>query len=203
MYAVRTICTVHQQLQQQQALLPLHYFVHSFGSPTRYALKAENSAAIKGSGFTHMECNYGDMFPDGWIWAQGFSEKHDNFTDSSSLKNSRNSQQSATQIQPNTILSEATSLGTCFVMTGGKFKIGPVSSKNWVIGYRSAGRDWNFRTTDLDAITASVLSYDARRVAVRATSRDKTRCLEVSSCVIILYILCVVTTSAMPYAQYK
>jgi hypothetical protein len=123
-----------------------------------------------------MECNYGDMFPDGWIWAQGFSEIQDNFTDSSTVNNSSNSGQSTATALP----TEATSLGTCFVMTGGKFKIGPVSSKSWVIGYRSAGRDWNFRTTDLDTITASVLSYDARRVAVRATSRDKSRCLEVS-----------------------
>jgi hypothetical protein len=124
-----------------------------------------------------MECNYGDMFPDGWIWAQGFSEIQDNLTDSSSVKNSNKLAQSTAAALATT--EAASSLGACFVMTGGKFKIGPVSSKSWVIGYRSAGRDWNFRTTDLDTITASVLSYDTRRVAVRATSRDKSRCLEV------------------------
>jgi hypothetical protein len=138
-----------------------------------------------------MECNYGDMFPDGWIWAQGFGEIQDNLTDSRSVKNSSNSAQS-TAAAAGLTTTDATSLGTCFVMTGGKFKIGPVSSKSWVIGYRSAGRDWNFRTTDLDAITASVLSYDARRVAVRATSRDKSRCLEVSKKHVYyyMYILC-------------
>ena len=86
----------------QTGLLPCHYFVHSFGSPSTYTiwnrgervrilrlvcivcacyLHPESTCAtcsqargIGGTALTHMERNYGDAFPTGWVWAQASAE---------------------------------------------------------------------------------------------------------------------------------
>jgi hypothetical protein len=55
-------------------LLPCHYAVHSLASPTTYSLQAEDrDVEASGKGWSHMETNYGDIFPTAWTWAQGFS----------------------------------------------------------------------------------------------------------------------------------
>lgn len=44
---------------------------HSMGSEAGYSLKAADAPrAVVGRGSMHMEVNYGDVFPTGWIWAQ-------------------------------------------------------------------------------------------------------------------------------------
>ena len=81
-------------------LLPCHYFVHSFGSPSSYTLKHRlaSNGAVEHNGqacgarplaplpsslavnspllstaqaaLAHMERNYGEAFPEGYTWAQ-------------------------------------------------------------------------------------------------------------------------------------
>lgn len=50
-------------------LLPCHYYVHSFASPTRYELR-RGRRRTRGTASAHVERNYGDAFPRGWVWAQ-------------------------------------------------------------------------------------------------------------------------------------
>lgn len=41
------------------------------GSEAGYSLKARDAPrAVVGRGTVHMEANYGESFPTGWIWAQ-------------------------------------------------------------------------------------------------------------------------------------
>lgn len=60
-------------------LLPCHYFVHSFGSRAHYSLRQRGRIGgerhgertlAKGSALAHIERNWGDTFPVGWVWAQ-------------------------------------------------------------------------------------------------------------------------------------
>lgn len=44
---------------------------HSMGSEAGYSLKAASAPrAVVGRGIMHMEANYGESFPTGWVWAQ-------------------------------------------------------------------------------------------------------------------------------------
>eukprot|EP00656_Telonema_subtile_P009603 TRINITY_DN14521_c0_g1_i2.p1 TRINITY_DN14521_c0_g1~~TRINITY_DN14521_c0_g1_i2.p1 ORF type:complete len:356 (+),score=53.20 TRINITY_DN14521_c0_g1_i2:176-1243(+) len=52
--------------------LPCHYYVHSLGSATNFRIKSDGET-VQGQGFTHMETNYGQNFPSGWLWVQGVS----------------------------------------------------------------------------------------------------------------------------------
>jgi hypothetical protein len=62
-------------------LLPCHYFVHSFGSPSSYALWRAGRARRpqRGRALAHVERNYGDAFPTGWVWGQAASAAADAF----------------------------------------------------------------------------------------------------------------------------
>ncbi|CAN0584188.1 unnamed protein product, partial [Ectocarpus sp. 12 AP-2014] len=41
------------------------------GSEAGYSLKATGAPrAVVGRGSIHMEANYGESFPTGWVWAQ-------------------------------------------------------------------------------------------------------------------------------------
>ncbi|KAG5188586.1 hypothetical protein JKP88DRAFT_304593, partial [Tribonema minus] len=149
-------------------LLPLHYFVHSFGSAAEYEFEAKHDKAEKcsGSGRLHMECNYGDMFPHAWVWGQGCSRPPT----------------MATHLGDGSIGSgdiPADFQQLSFVLTGGQFRIGPLTSQAWVIALRWGDEEWNFRTTDLDEVTTLQLSRKARAIRLRALSRCKTRLLEV------------------------
>ena len=132
---------------------------------------------MQGTGSTHMECNYGDMFPQGWLWAQGIAPASNQTTTSRAIAKPAAPLSPARQLLNSVITPQSDE--TAFVMTGGNFKIGPIASKSWVIGYRSKVLDWNFRTTDFDKVKASVLSYKAGRASVTAVSRCKSRRLEV------------------------
>jgi len=50
-------------------LLPSRYFIHSVGSSVDYAVRLEGRT-LEGRGSAHLECNYGNFFPRGWVWAQ-------------------------------------------------------------------------------------------------------------------------------------
>jgi hypothetical protein len=55
-------------------LLPCHYYVHSVGSDCSYSLKLlDQNLLIKGNGYTHIEGNHGNFFPDGWVWSQAIA----------------------------------------------------------------------------------------------------------------------------------
>jgi hypothetical protein len=60
------------------------------------------------------------------------------------------------------------------IIVGGKFQIGCVTPTSWVIGYRSPRFNWNFRTTDLDDVTADV-DYTRRRLKLTAVSGKRGR----------------------------
>jgi len=55
--------------------IPLSWFVYSLGSPVlEYKwLDLDSGQAYTGRGFVHMEKNWGNSFPEGWIWTQGMS----------------------------------------------------------------------------------------------------------------------------------
>lgn len=55
-------------------LLPCNYYVHTLASQVKYTLDfTEGQESLEGSGFGHMETNYGKSFPSAWIWAEGIS----------------------------------------------------------------------------------------------------------------------------------
>lgn len=135
-------------------LLPCHYFVHSFGSPTTYTLThaADGRRRLSGHAVAHVERNWGDSFPSGWVWAQA----------------------AAAHGRAYLVLT-----GGRFVigpLTTESYVIGLRS-----VGGGGAGGDdglsWDFRTTDLDRVV------DVRRpcdglLSVNATSRNGRRRLE-------------------------
>lgn len=56
-------------------LLPCHYFVHTFRSPATYWLGGSSRSTGRGGrGVAHIERNYGEAFPSGWVWAQACTE---------------------------------------------------------------------------------------------------------------------------------
>ena len=112
----------------QTGMLPCHYFVHSFGSPSSYRLVRRGERQGGGHGrrvaLAHMERNYGEAFPQGYTWAQA----------------------------------TAAGGAAFLVVTGGLFVVGPLTTLTYIIALRmpaTALRDaleWNFRSTDLDRI---------------------------------------------------
>jgi hypothetical protein len=123
----------------------------------------------------HMECNYGDMFPTGWVWAQGCSNpqsvegaSHD-FDGAGSTSSAATCAAAEQQSQ------------LFFVMTGGLFKIGPVTTRSWVLALRWASEEWNFRSTDLDTVEVAQLSREQASIRLVATSRCRTRRMEVGA----------------------
>jgi hypothetical protein len=57
-----------------------------------------------------------------------------------------------------------------FVLTGGKFVIGPVTTNSFVLAYRSPRLQWHFRTTDLDNFEIRTRSYRQRQLSLVARS---------------------------------
>jgi hypothetical protein len=52
--------------------LGLHWYVYSMRIPVKYTFKYLLGSQYYGKGWMHAEKNWGESFPDGWIWAQGF-----------------------------------------------------------------------------------------------------------------------------------
>lgn len=126
-------------------LLPCRYLVHTLCTPARYALSAPGGLGERGSplslagdGTAHVETNFGESFPDGWIYAQGHASASDGE-------------------------------GPVFVLTGGRFRIGPVAPLTWLLCLRLPGLPpLDFRTTDLDVVQVRRLSFAEKEVALEA-----------------------------------
>ena len=130
-------------------LLPCHYFVHSFGSPSTYAVWHGGLRArhLGGHALTHVERNYGTSFPTGWAWAQASAPAGRAFL----------------------VLT-----GGRFVigpLTTASYVIGLRAGLHQTLR-------WDFRTTDLDRVF-DVRRPCEGTLFVNATSRDGRRRLEV------------------------
>ncbi len=55
--------------------LPLSWWIHSLGSDAayRYTIADEGGTGVSGTGYAHLEKNWGAGFPIGWVWAQGIA----------------------------------------------------------------------------------------------------------------------------------
>ncbi len=56
--------------------LPLRWWIHSLGSDATYLYTVHggaNAGTYSGTGYTHLEKNWGASFPVGWIWTQGIA----------------------------------------------------------------------------------------------------------------------------------
>lgn len=55
----------------QHLPLPLKWYVHSLGSETIYEIRLPGSGRVlRGTGYAHVEKNWGSVFPKAWMWAQ-------------------------------------------------------------------------------------------------------------------------------------
>jgi len=137
-------------------LLPCHYYVYSFASPTAYSLqlppspsrtRAARATLAAPLATAHIERNYGESFPTGWVWSQA----------------------------------SATHGLAHLLLTGGRFVIGGVAVPTYIVALRapSAGLQWSFRTTDLDQIVGHRQPC-AGKLEVNATSRGGSRRLGIS-----------------------
>lgn len=59
--------------------IPLHWFVYSLGSEIEYTVKLFNSDGTftekTSIGVAHIEKNWGKVFPEAWMWVQGYDAK--------------------------------------------------------------------------------------------------------------------------------
>jgi hypothetical protein len=98
--------------------LPLHWYVGSLSSSTRYRIKwweADGSTQeLSGESLTHLEKNWGAAFPKAWNWLQGLSVDGD----------------------------------AQMVLGGGTLSIVGVDIKAWLAGYRSPKESWDLRFSD-------------------------------------------------------
>ncbi|CAM9861093.1 unnamed protein product, partial [Phaeothamnion confervicola] len=161
-------------------LLPLHYFVHSFGSRCVYELKPKGGRAVAGTAVLHMEANYGNSFPTGWVWAQGCSDGESDSSDGASSSGGGASEKTAGSSSSSSgdgVANDGGDGRAHFVLTGGKFLIGPFTTDSFILGYRSPGLHWDFRTTELDRVRTT-FSHARRFLRAEATSRRGERHLE-------------------------
>ena len=98
--------------------LPLHWYVGSLSSPTRYRMKWwEGDGSVRelsGESLTHLEKNWGTAFPQAWNWLQGLSVD------------------GAAQM----------------VVGGGTVNFLGANISAWLAGYRSPKESWNLRFSD-------------------------------------------------------
>uniref|UniRef100_A0A0G4H5F6 Transmembrane protein n=1 Tax=Chromera velia CCMP2878 TaxID=1169474 RepID=A0A0G4H5F6_9ALVE len=57
-----------------------------------------------------------------------------------------------------------------FVLTGGKFRVGPLALSTWLVSYRSENVDWIFRTTDGDSVTSAI---DVQKGVLRIEAKSR------------------------------
>ena len=153
-------------------LLPCHYFVHSFASPTAYVLQhATLSPPRLGSrALTHMERNYGEAFPTGYTWAQASSRQDGAFLVVTG---------GLFVVGPLTTLTYIIGLRVPGRTSGrGGYqaesrKIGEGGAASGA-GSAHGGLAWDFRTTDLDRMRAVRRPCDGT-LSLNATSRDGRR----------------------------
>ncbi|CAM9902697.1 unnamed protein product [Laminaria digitata] len=142
------------------------------GSEAGYSLKATDAPrAVVGRGSMHMEANYGESFPTGWVWAQGCSATEGLYgnvfqdgevVDDGSGFSSDTKGGSGTGIGDGGDEEESMETPARFVLTGGRFVIGPVTTNSFVMAFRSKEHSWNFRSTDLDRIAVKASRAENR-----------------------------------------
>jgi hypothetical protein len=54
-------------------VMPLHWFVPSLKTPVSYTVRTKQGT-FQGTGYAHIEKNWGKAFPKAWMWAQGISQ---------------------------------------------------------------------------------------------------------------------------------
>lgn len=56
------------------SIIPTHWYVYSLGSVADYSFSnAEKNIKTEGTGYGHVEKNWGQTFPAGHVWLQAFS----------------------------------------------------------------------------------------------------------------------------------
>ncbi|KLO17662.1 hypothetical protein SCHPADRAFT_155174 [Schizopora paradoxa] len=76
----------HNSVIRLGSIIPLHWHIFSTHSLASYLItrvrriyredgsyRRDENTVAEGSGFAHVEKNWGDGFPEGWTWGQGFS----------------------------------------------------------------------------------------------------------------------------------
>ena len=57
--------------------VPIHWYVHSLGSPTNYEYNIpQEKISVKSSGYAHIEKNWGKSFPSKWMWSEGITDNN-------------------------------------------------------------------------------------------------------------------------------
>jgi tocopherol cyclase len=67
------LSTPEGRLVNLSLLLPLHWVVFSTCSRAEFSIVRDGEVVEAGSARAHVEKNWGDTFPTGWVWLQGFS----------------------------------------------------------------------------------------------------------------------------------
>ena len=62
---------------RKTSLLPCHYDILSVGSLCKYKICISEGLQVEGSGYSHIEGNYGDFFPSGWVWSEAIGPNND------------------------------------------------------------------------------------------------------------------------------
>ena len=160
-------------------LLPCHYFVHSFASPTTYVLQhgTRSPPRLGSRAVAHMERNYGEAFPTGYTWAQASSRKEGAFLVVTG---------GLFVVGPLTTLTYIIGLRVPGRDSGGCKADDPEGHEGLVgdstaegggegsEGGERGGLAWDFRTTDLDSVRA-VRRPCHGTLSLNATSRDGRR----------------------------
>jgi len=135
-------------------ILPCRYMVHSLATPAKYSFKApgglssssghedgqDTSFDFGGHGLVHLETNYGECFPEGWMYVQGHGS--------------------------------GSAEGVRLLLTGGRFKIGPLKPLTWLLCLRVPGLPaLDFRTTDLDIVKVRRLSVAEKELSLEFKRR--------------------------------
>lgn len=56
------------------SIIPTHWYVYSLGSTADYSFSnTEKNIKYEGTGYGHVEKNWGQTFPAGHVWLQAFS----------------------------------------------------------------------------------------------------------------------------------
>lgn len=57
-------------------MMPMLWYVDSLGTPVTYSLEA-GGRVVQGTGFAHVEKNWGKIFPRAWMWVQATSANNE------------------------------------------------------------------------------------------------------------------------------
>eukprot|EP00475_Leptophrys_vorax_P015794 TRINITY_DN2212_c0_g1_i1.p1 TRINITY_DN2212_c0_g1~~TRINITY_DN2212_c0_g1_i1.p1 ORF type:complete len:379 (-),score=60.73 TRINITY_DN2212_c0_g1_i1:238-1374(-) len=104
-------------------VIGLSWFVYALSAPAQVTvthLPTNTVLANRASGFAHMEKNWGNTFPKGWIWLEGMR-----------------------------IAADSNEPDVTLALAGGYAEvIGITVANQYLIGYRSANLTWNFHPQD-------------------------------------------------------